>query len=171
MLIGREKVATHLLDFLMPEDKKHFDLITDLSWAATIVFEFGFQCPKNKQEESKKKLLDLVQRLGEARTKVKVPVKMEEYNYKFVFPNEGRKPTNEDIAIACDLFHKLAVQEKKISKEKMLEWLQEAWDFGTQQQLVYSMEIEGGIMNEYGVVTSFGADLAMFGSSKGFLPE
>lgn len=174
MLLTRGKVGGYLDRFLFAEDRKHVDLITDLSWAATIILEFGFQCPKNKQAEMEKKLLELVQKLSNSmrgvERKTKALITTNSLNDEPAFPLE-RQPTWIDIGVVCNIFHALTVQRRIIEKEKMLAWLKEAWDAGVYQQRVYAMEVEDGAMNEYGIVTNFGAALAMFGVSKGLLPN
>lgn len=170
MLISRMKVVEHLNRFLMPEDKKHIELIIDLSWAGTIALEFGFQCPESKQPEGKEKFIEIAQKINDAKKGVKVSGPLS-YDYPIVFKFESKTPTYEDIGVVAQIFHTLVAVEKSISKEKMIEWLQEAWEGGVKQQKVYSMEEEGGILNEYGIVTNFGAFLSMFGKSKGFLPN
>ena len=171
MTINRQVVLRYLNDFFNEEDKnhQHIDLIVDLSWIGAIILEFGFQCSKDKQEERKEKLFGFIEKLSETMAEAKILAN--NYEYDHVFPAQSNKPTFKDLAVVCDLFYKIVVQEKTISKEKMLEWLTKAWNFGTQQRRVYNMEIEGGVMNEYGVVISFGADLVMFGKSRGFLPN
>ncbi|MDO8600407.1 MAG: hypothetical protein Q7R73_02175 [bacterium] len=170
MLISRAKVRSYLDKFLFAEDRKHIDLIADLSWAATIMLEFGFQCPKNKQAEMEKKLLELVQKLSSSiqgvERKTKAFIATDNLNDESPFPSAWI-----DIGVVCNIFHALTVQRRIIEKEKMLAWLKEAWDAGVYQQRVYAMEVEGGAMNEYGIVTNFGAALAMFGVSKGLLPN
>ncbi len=170
MLITRKEVESYLKSFLDPEDQIHIDLVTDLCWIATIVLEYGFQCPKAAREERKKSFFELVQKLSDARKEAKVPVDMQEYPHESTFPNE-KQLTVEDFSVVCDLFYKITEEDKKVTKEKLLNWLGEAWDAGVYQQRVYSMEVEGCILNQYGIVAFFGADLALFGSRQGLIPN
>jgi len=170
MLISRRQVVDHLGRFLMGKDLKLIPSITDMCWAAYATMEFGFECPAEQQEEMKEKFFNLVENFSNAREEAGTPVSLKEYGCEPAFPFE-HQPTVEDLSLVCDVFHKLAVQEGKVSKELLLDWLKEAWDAGMHQQRVYSMQVEGGVMNEYGRVTIFGAELAMFGKSKGLLPS
>jgi len=162
VLITRERVLEYLNRFLVLDqnEKKNLQLIADLAWAATITVEFALQCPRKEQVESREKFLDLMRGAAEG-----------EFDFAPVFPHEKRLPTPEDLRVVRDLFRSLTAERKALSPDKMAEWLGDAWDAGTAQQRVYSMEVEGGIMNQYGIVSSFGAELSMFGVSKGFLPS
>lgn len=175
MIITRTKVDEYLKEFLTSEDQtrlaQYLDLITDLSWMGSIVLEYGFQCPENTRKEAKKRFFEVVQKLSDARSESKaLPVDVNQYFNQPTYMG-GKSLTFDDFAIVCDLFHKLVEEDKKVTKDKLLPWLEEAWDAGVHQQRVYSMEIEGGIMNEYGIVTAFGAELVMFGDRKGLVPE
>lgn len=75
----------------------------------------------------------------------------------------------EDIVAICDIFYKLMENEKK-PKEKILEWLKQAWDIGVRQQKIYSMEIEGSVVNQRGIVVNFGVKLVMYGVQQGLIP-
>ena len=173
MLITRTKVEEYLRLFLDPEDQIHIALVIDLSWMARIILEYGFQCPRDAVvgAKRKKKFFNLLQRLSDIRKEANVPIDTTEYSYSYepVFKNEKRLMI-EDLAIVCDLFYKIVEEDKKVSRDKLLEWLEEAWDIGVYQQRVYSMEVEGSIMNAAGIVCNFGADLVMFGGSKGLIP-
>ncbi len=183
MLITRESVEKFLGVFLQESDKKHLKLIVDLSWTATVVLEFGFQCPADRRIEGKEKFFALIQKFSDARANTEglAPVNiLRDYGPNTLsnqYIQEGL--SNEDFALVCDLFHRLTVgdpeelvdpKDKLMPKEKMLVWLQEAWDTGVHQQRIHSMEIEGGVMNEGGIVANFGARLAMFGEREGLLP-
>lgn len=173
MLISREKVGWYLKKFLDVEDQRHIGCVADLTLAATIALEFGFQSPKEKQAKAKATFLRIIAKVSECKQKAKAAEDENSGDYDFdcVFPLESRLPTVEDLATVVDIFHKFVLKDKSILAENMLEWLSDAWDAGAYQQRVYSMEIEGGIMNEYGIVNNFGALLAMEGASKGLLPN
>ncbi len=64
---------------------------------------------------------------------------------------------------------KHASQKYGITKEKYLEWVNEAWDAGIHQRKIYNMEIEGCINNSMGVALNFGASLALWGRGKGYI--
>lgn len=181
MVMAREKVAEYLDRFLHSDDRKHLELMVDLCWAAVIAHEFGFYCSADKRAEGKEKLIALIQRLSDARTFSETTVKMrdrddfdtrivdEDYKeYLIYLPRHH--PTTADLALVCDFFHVLTAQLPRIAKEKMIEWLQDAWDAGVYQQRIHSMEFEGCVMNEFGIVTNFGAILALWGVQKGYLP-
>lgn len=170
MLIARKKVHSYLSDFLFLDDQKHLELITDLSWCATIVFECAFQCPKKTLAKKKEKLFALIEQISELKKTSKIAAKSD-YSFFLNPAFSGKQVTIEDISIACDLFYKLS-SENGIPKIKLLEWLkEEAVTLGAYQQRVYSMEVEGGILNAYGIVTNFGCNLAMWGVRKGLLPS
>lgn len=171
MLIAREDVVRYLDGYLKLEDKKHFDLMVDLVRAATIVHEFGFSCPADKREEMKSGLLETVEELTEERVHSDDVLLEESGLGKLSFYGDSdRSPTMEDLATLCNLFYLLVYTSKKISKEKMLGWLRNAWDVGVYQRRVYDGEIEGNINNELGVVLNFGATLALgWGAAKGLI--
>lgn len=164
MVISRTEVSDCLREFLMPSDQTHIELITDLSWAATLVLEFGFECPEGRREELKEKFFKLVEMLIDA--KKNAEIKVGEDQDDVIFSGEL---SSEDIAAICDVSYKL-MESEKMPKEKILEWLKQAWDIGVRQQKIYSMEIEGGVMNQMGIVTNFGAKLAIYGVQQGLLP-
>ena len=175
MLITRETVNEYLENFLSSEDRtrlaQYMSQIIDLSWMASIILEYGFQCPESTSKEAKKKFFEVVQKISYARKESKaLPVDVSQYYNQPVYQG-GKSLTFDDFAVVCDLFHKLVEEDKKVPKDKLIPWLEEAWDAGIHQQRVYNMEIEGGILNEYGIVTAFGAELAMFGDRKGLVPE
>ena len=147
----------HLRDHIrFAEDQKNLDLMADLVWIATITFEFGFQCPKSKHKQNKH---DFFNAIRDVLTKKEMPSGLgADYDYEHCFKHEKRLPSKLDLVIVCGTALNLT---NSISVEKLIEWLDEAWQWGTQQQQVYGMEIEGGIMNEYGIVNGFGAKLAM----------
>lgn len=176
MLITKERVSEYLKGFLTSEDQarlaQYLDLIIDLSWMGSIILEYGFQCSESTREESRKRFFETIYRLSDARKEAEVPVDMSQYEYRHQPVYQGSHPlTIDDFAVVCDLYHKLVVEDKKVTEDKLIPWLEEAWDAGVHQQLVYNMEVEGGIMNEYGIITAFGAELAMFGDRKGLIPE
>lgn len=174
MLIDRERVEKYLTEFLTSEDRtrlaEHFALIIDLSWLGTIILEYGFQCPENTREEAKKRFFETIFKLSDARKGSKAPIDMSQYEHQPAH-RSSHPLTLEDFAAVCDLYHKLVEEDKKVTEDKLIPWLEEAWDAGIHQRKVYEMEVEGGIMNEYGIVTNFGAGLAMFGDRKGLIPE
>jgi hypothetical protein len=69
-----------------------------------------------------------------------------------------------------DLYHKLVLVEKQLTPEAMRKWLTYRWRQGVHQQRVYSMEIEGGVMNTLGIIGGSGCYLALFGQHEGYLP-
>lgn len=154
MLILRRKVEDHLEKFLDAGDKKHLDLMTDLVWIAAITCEFGFQSPKNKQEKNKKSFFEAIAKTISA----KLIQKAESYDYEPCFKYESRFPEHLDQTIVFGTVLNLA---NAISLEKLMEWLDDAWQLGIHQQKAYGMEVEGGILNEYGIACEFGARLAM----------
>ena len=173
MLITKEKVSEYLTSFLTSEDRtklaEYMELITDLSWMASIVLEYGFQCPESARKESKKRFFEIIQKLSDVRKEINVPVIMNRDFYQPAY--QGSNPLAiDDFSVVCDLFHRLIEEDKTVSRGKLLPWLEEAWDAGVHQQRVYNMDTEGGIMNEYGIVTAFGAELVMFGDRKGLVP-
>lgn len=171
MLVSRNSVAQYLNEFLSEEDKKDIILITDLSWMTTIVHEIAFHCRKDLQEKAKANFFGLLEKLSDAMGKIENLQTSIDSDY-IAFFHTDKRPALEDLVIVLDLFYKLTIQEKrKIQKDKLLIWLKGAWDTGFHQKRVYDMEIEGSIMNEFGVIANFAADVALWGASKGLLPK
>ena len=164
MVIPRSKVIDCLREFLRPGDQTHIERMTDLAWIAASMLEFGFECPQEKREELKEKFLKLIETLIEIKKETGTAAEKDQDEFLF-----SEELSIEDIAVICDVSHKL-IENEKIPKEKILEWLKQAWDAGVHQQRIYSMEIEGSILNQIGVVINFGAGLAMHGVQQGLIP-
>jgi len=167
MFMSRQTIVRHLNAFLDEKDRKQIDIFADLSWMATIVCEFGFQCRKEKREIAKDMLFGLWDP-GTVKVEIRIEPGENKENYSAA---ENRELSIEDINIIRSLVYKLVRVERKITEEKMNEWLSEAWETGIRQNEIYNMETEGGVMNEYGIVTNFGAKLGLFGIARGFLPR
>lgn len=58
-----------------------------------------------------------------------------------------------------------------LTEEKFLEIMSFAWNMGRQQKRVYTMEIEGSIMNTYGTVTAIASWLDLWGQKNGYLSK
>ena len=67
MVISRTEVSDYLREFLRPSDQTHIELITDFSWVATLVLEFGFECPAERRKEFKEKFFGLIEKLVDAK--------------------------------------------------------------------------------------------------------
>ena len=67
--------------------------------------------------------------------------------------------------------HEHAFHFPELSKDAFLKFMGDAWDFGLHQRKVYSMQVEGGMMNALGVVLGPASHLALFGEREGLLPK
>jgi Fe-S-cluster formation regulator IscX/YfhJ len=168
MLISRKEIETLLRNSLNEKDQASIGLITDLSWLGTIALEFGFRCPEDERNRQKEKFLELIQRFSNMTGRADFSVEFGEVFGEPTFPSEPPL-TLKDFMVVCGLFRKLTRRDKTVSGDKLLEWVETAWIKGVWQRRVYSMEVEGSVLNERGIVFGFGADIALFGKDNGLI--
>lgn len=95
---------------------------------------------------------------------------LEEHLKDFLKPEDVSQPLLNLVRGAL-VAHEHAFHFPDVSKEAFLAFMGEAWDSGAHQLKVIRGEVEGGIMNEYGLACSFASTVAMFGERRGLLPK
>jgi len=84
------------------------------------------------------------------------------------FKDEASSEFINLVSIAAAI-HEHAFENFNITKENFLKWVEMAWDTGKHQRKVYDMEVEGSVMNEWGVAINFGAYLHFHGKREGYI--
>lgn len=155
-------LVEYITSQLKPEDVSPNML--SLVRIAIIAHEHAFHFQGNS---SKNTFLDYAGVAWDEVTEIRPsPVEPEE---QWVLITHNKFLLNLENADAAIKYH--AINFPLVTKEVLLHYVGEAWDAGERQRKVQNCDIEGSINNEYGVALNFACGIALFGKSKGLLPE
>lgn len=95
---------------------------------------------------------------------------LEERLRSFLKPEDVSEPLLNLVRAALAA-HEHAFHFPNLPKEAFLHYMGVAWESGAHQLKVIGGEVEGGIINEYGLACNFASHLALFGERDGLLPK
>jgi hypothetical protein len=150
MTLDRLTARSYLESELRFDDKKHIEWLTDISLLLFIIHEFSFQCPLVKNAEIKPIFIGML-----------APETIVAYEYKPTFPEE-RPPGPDDFAQARRLYAALLRRSNTEQQNLLTKLINEKWDAGQRQHRIYTMEMEGSVMSEVGIVTATAMGILTF---------
>lgn len=166
MHIKRSEIIEIINKHMDVDLELHLERMIDLTWLATLVSAIAFQCKPEECEAKKKEFLEFLTCSNKTSSSILKAAKA--YAFSITYENDEHAVDYMDLSVirmlVSFLFHAL------LSKQAIDAWIDQAWEHGVRQHQIHTCQVEGGVQNIIGIVTSFASHVSLFGEREGLLP-